>query len=95
MNLEFSIDKQIIKFANRADSKVVEKSKNYLHAKFTFSEEWNGLAKTAIFTPAKEKPYVVLLENDSCKIPWEAIKYPYFKVSVFGGDLITVNETTV
>ena len=40
MQLEFKVDQQII---TRIDSNaVVEKSKNYLDAKFTFSKDWQG-----------------------------------------------------
>ena len=90
----FNINNQIITFDN-SKFKIVEKSKNYLRAKFTFTEDWNGVIKTAVFVSAKGDPYNVILENDECSVPWEIIEYPYFTVSVFGGDLITANKVIV
>ena len=93
MQLEFSVNKQII---TRIDeNKVVEKSKNYLYCKFNFSNEWEEIIKTAIFTSAKGEIFNVILEEDACLIPFEVIEYPHFTVSVFGGDLITANKVVV
>ena len=91
--LEFSVNSQIIV---RTDNiKVVEKSKKYLYSKFSFSDDWKGVTKTAIFKSANGKAYTMILKNDFCEVPWEVIEKPIFYVSVFGGDLITANKVIV
>ena len=68
-----------------ADSVLFEK----IH--FNFPAEWDGFAKTAVFTNGETKISVVLNENgklctgeNECCIPQEVIKAPAFTVSVFG-----------
>lgn len=68
-----------------ADSVLFEK----IH--FNFPAEWDGFAKTAVFTNGETKISVVLNENgklctgeNECCIPHEVIKAPVFTVSVFG-----------
>ena len=51
-------------------SMIASGTKNYLEAEFTFSEEWEGTNKIAIFTNYPNK-YPVILVNDKCIIPWE------------------------
>ena len=60
MNLLFRVRNQQIE---RLESNlVVSGSKNYLHAKFTFTKEWNGLTKTAVFKREEdEEGYLVVL----------------------------------
>lgn len=92
MKLIFKVENQKI---TRIDEKeVVADSKNYLTAKFVFSHEWQNVAKTVVFKN-EHGVYNVLLDNDLCKVPHEVIKNPGFKVSVFGGDLITVDTCFV
>ena len=91
MTLTFEVENQMI---HRTDTNiVVADSKNYLHASFTFSEEWQG-AKTAIFSHGVDR-YSVLLENNMCLVPWEVIKQGSIGVTVFCGDLITANNIYV
>lgn len=94
MELLFRVKEQIIEHLT-TDKKVVANSRNYLKCKFEFCEDWKGVIKTAIFTAATGDIFNVILENDACTIPYEVINYPHFTVSVFGGDLITVNRATV
>lgn len=74
-------------------NRVVSDSRNYLRASFEFSEEWTGI-KTAIF---KSGDIVrnAILEDNECLVPWEVIKPGFMKVSVFCGDLITADSSTV
>lgn len=74
-------------------NRVVSDSRNYLRASFEFSEEWTGI-KTAIF---KSGDIVrnAILEDNECLVPWEVIKHGFMKVSVFCGDLITADSSTV
>ena len=94
MILKFSVNEQTITNQS-SDKKPIADSKNYLYSEFTFSEEWEGKTKAAIFETAKGEPYSQLLTDDACVVPWEVIKAPFFTVSVFGGDLITVNKVVV
>lgn len=58
-------------------------SVEYVVAAFTFDESWTGLYKTAVFRVG-ELVYHTPLENDACKIPFEALKEPIMYISVFG-----------
>lgn len=80
MRLLFNIDHQHIS-VTRGQS-VVSDSVRYLTAQFGFSEDWDGTAKTAIFS-GKGGTYEVILTNDSCTVPHEVIS-GRFGVSVFG-----------
>ena len=42
---------------------------------FTFSQEYNGLIKRAVFTDSTGKNYVVEIENNTCIIPEEALRF--------------------
>lgn len=55
---------------------LVSGSVNIYKAQFTFSEEWDGLSKTAVFRAGK-KAISVILEEDkdyTCVVPWEVLK---------------------
>lgn len=95
LELLFKVKEQIVEHLT-TDKKPVENSKNYLYSKFEFSEDWQGIKKTALFTSAKGvTKRQILDENNMCEVPWEVIAYPHFSVSVFGGDLITANRCVV
>ena len=92
--LRFLITNQTIERVDDFD--VVGDSKNYLYAQFDFAtEEWDGLVKTALFRRGTNGTvYEVLLENDKCLVPHEVLSGEdrFVYVSVFAGDLITVNK---
>lgn len=91
MKLSFKVEKQNIM---RTDSnKVVAKSKNYLYAAFTFSmDDWNEVKiKTAIFKNGDRVFNVILDDNNECLVPHEVLDSGTVIVSVFGGNLITVD----
>lgn len=93
--LEFEVSNQQIK---RKDNFLpVSASKGYLKAHFTFlTDEWDGLTRTAIFESHRVSYEVILDFNDECLVPWEALAQPgSMYVSVYGGDLITVNQAKV
>lgn len=94
MELNFSVTNQKIKYSSNLY--IVEKSRNYLTAKFSFSgKEWKNVAKTAIFKKG-DMVYNVLLDDEGrCNVPYEVISSGILKVSVFGGDLITVDSADV
>ena len=69
-----------------------EGTREYLRAEFSFSEEWDGLTKTAFFRGANGNTYSQLLENDACTVPTEALAAPgRVGVSVSG----TLGETVI
>ncbi len=72
---------------------VVSDSVEYLKVKFEYSDDWSGYTKTAVFTnETLDKSVAVVLEEGSslyidentCLVPYEVIKAPEFRVSVFG-----------
>lgn len=90
--LSFKVDDQFIR---TPCYRVVADSKNYLYARFSFSDSWQGLTKTAVFTGADGTSYHMLLEDDGCLIPAEVIKPTRFLISVFGGDRLTTDQAVV
>ena len=48
-------------------------SKNVYDVHFSFSADWDGLAKTAIFQYGGRKVSVSLKEDGECKVPWEVL----------------------
>lgn len=55
---------------------------DFIQCQFEFSETWEGMEKTAVFTQG-ENMYLQLLAEDSCYVP-EAVKEGYFYLSVMG-----------
>ena len=51
-------------------------SVNACQAQFRFSEDWNGLTRTAVFRAGSEEVYVVPDSSGSCTIPWEVLTEP-------------------
>jgi hypothetical protein len=93
-NLVFYVRNQHIQRTDRFYP--VKQSKNYLYATFQFgTKEWEGKIKSAIFSGEGIDPITVILEYDRCLIPWEVLECNMFTVSVFAGDLITVDTAEV
>ncbi len=91
--LTFQVQNQQIR---RTDNfYVVAKSRNYLYAKFTFSDDWGDGTKTAQFHHqcSSDPPYEMILNQYGiCLVPWEVLEdVGTVEVTVFGGDLITAN----
>ena len=49
-------------------------ARNADYLQISFDAEWNGHTKTAVFYRVKEKPYVVLMDEDTCVIPPEVME---------------------
>lgn len=95
IQLFFEVTNQAIK---RTDTfKPVARSQNYLYAHFDFlTEEWENLTITAIFSYNDINKEVILDADNNCLVPWEAIENEGdIYVSVFAGNLITVNKSRV
>ena len=78
---------------------VASESKNYLKVNFSFSGDWDGYAKTAVFKSAdKAKSIGVVLESDECTVPYEIIYESGFSLSVYGikgNSRITTTESYI
>ncbi|MDO5818706.1 MAG: hypothetical protein Q4P11_00070 [Methanobrevibacter sp.] len=97
MDLNFEINNQVL---SRQDENIlVNKSKNYVFCNFKFKTvDWDNNEKFAIFKDSWGKSYVSYLGtgNDCrCVVPNEALKGTNFRISVYGGDLITSSELTI
>ena len=55
---------------------VTHGSVNVYPVQFQFSEDWDGLARVAVFRCGKEARSVVLDETGECVIPWEVLQIP-------------------
>lgn len=94
MQLKFNVNEQTLSLVSK--QQVVADSLNYLTCKFSFSEEWLGVSKTAVFISSTEAVYTAVLDADNtCEVPWEVIEFPAFRASVYGGNRITTNMITV
>lgn len=94
--LTFEVENQRIR---RTDNfYVVAKSKEYLYAKFTFTDDWGTQTKTAQFKDTcTDTVYEVLIDdNGTCLVPWEVLEEGDVKVevTVFAGDRITANSAS-
>lgn len=90
--LEFQIQHQRIK---RTDSFfVVGGSVNYLKARFSFCEDWEGKEQIAIFTGGGHS-YSVSLKDGECFVPWEVLRVKRFYVGCMAGERITSNAVAI
>lgn len=90
--IEFKIEHQRI---TRTDTfHVVGGSQNYLHARFTFCEDWSGEEAYAIFT-AGGKSYRKKIVDGECCVPWEVLLHKRFYVGCEAGDRITSDAVAV
>lgn len=91
--IDFQITHQRI---TRTDSfEVVGGSKGYLHARFSFCEDWaDEKVRIAIFTGGGVS-YPMPLENDTCEIPWEVLRLKRFYVGCVAGELLTSDAEVV
>ena len=94
--LSFSIYGQYLK---RKDYKTIaNKARNVLLCKFEFKDTlWNGEEKFALFKNRTDTYNIPLGNNNvvDCIVPWEVLTGKYFRLTVYGGDLITTNEITI
>ena len=81
MEILFDVQNQII---TRLDSNyIVEKSQEYLIAKFKFTDDWQNTQKFIIFETDND-PVRMEIINDECVIPSQVIIYPNFQFSIKG-----------
>ena len=101
MILDFHISNQ--QLARKDHTYLVNLSKNYLQAHFTFhTTEWENLTKYVTFN-AKKDNYRYRLTNDTVDVPNELLKHKYFYVKCYGIDekdeddglVVTTNDVAV
>ena len=83
MILSFDVENQTLK--RKDENKIVEKSKNYVHAIFFFTEEWDNTQKAAIIENGGMR-FKVYLENNECDIPNRAVSHDGFTITIVGED---------
>lgn len=95
--LNFEVNNQII--TRLDDNILVNKSKNYVNCIFEFkTQEWQEIAKFALFKDDWGNTYRTHLPAGctcECEIPHDALKGTNFRISLYGGDLVTTNELRV
>ena len=96
--LKFIVEGQSIKQDPSCDfTGIVPGTKGYLKAEFSFSNEWKGCKKAAVFELLRNE-YPAPLIGNSCEIPAEALTWKTFSVRVVGdmdGYRITTNRLEV
>lgn len=55
---------------------VTSGSVNVCQVRFRFSEDWDGLTRTAVFRAGEACRYVVLDGANACEVPWEVLTRP-------------------
>lgn len=94
---EFTVNNQILK---RTDTTtIISKAKNIIKTSFSFNGTiWADINKFAIFTDNwGAKTTIHLGKSNICSsiIPTSCLDGTFFKISVYGGDLITTNDVTI
>ncbi len=74
---------------------VVAGSRNQLRCRFTFDPSWAGVTKTAIFSCGSTCYHVILTNDAIAPSAMPVFSAGNWKVSVFGGDLITADTATL
>lgn len=92
--IEFCIEHQ--KISRTDDFFVVDGTKNYLHARFTFCDDWQGEQPVAIFTSGDICKKMDVVDGECC-VPWEVLQpgIRKFYVGCFAGSRITSNAARV
>lgn len=94
MTITFNVENQIL---SRTDTNsVIEKSKNYLFAEFTFSEDWNNTNKAIIFENDVLRYKIYLDSDNKCQVPNRIIRNDGFTISVVGENsenLVTITTS--
>jgi len=82
--LDFKIKGQQLARDSTCDfSRIIWKTKNFLTARFLFSEDWKGTAKVAVFERLGNE-YPAQISNSECVIPEEALTWRNFSLYVIG-----------
>ena len=94
MQIEFEIDG--MRLTRTSDAYVTEGSKNFVQLLFTFSDDWDGIDKWALFA-RDNKTYEVAIVDGKCIVPYECARTSgQFQLTVVGketaGDVIATTS---
>nr|DAF01421.1 MAG TPA: collagen triple helix repeat protein [Caudoviricetes sp.] len=94
MQIEFEIDG--MRLTRTSDAYVTEGSKNFVQLLFTFSDDWDGIDKWALFA-RDNKTYEVAIVDGKCIVPYECARTQgQFQLTVVGketaGDVIATTS---
>lgn len=94
MQIEFEIDG--MRLTRTSDAYVTEGSKNFVQLLFTFSDDWDGIDKYALFA-RDNKTYEVAIVDGKCIVPYECARTSgQFQFTVVGketaGDVIATTS---
>ena len=94
MQIEFEIDG--MRLTRTSDAYVTEGSKNFVQLLFTFSDDWQGIDKWALFA-RDNKTYEVAIVDGKCIVPYECARTSgQFQLTVVGketaGDVIATTS---
>lgn len=82
MQIEFEIDG--MRLTRTSDAYVTEGSKNFVRLLFTFSNDWDGIDKWALFA-RDNKTYEVAIVDGKCIVPYECARTQgQFQLTVVG-----------
>ena len=82
MQIEFEIDG--MRLTRTSDAYVTEGSKNFVQLLFTFSDDWDGIDKYALFA-RDNKTYEVAIVDGKCIVPYECARTSgQFQLTVVG-----------
>lgn len=82
MQIEFEIDG--MRLTRTSDAYVTEGSKNFVQLLFTFSDDWDGIDKWALFA-RDNKTYEVAIVDGKCIVPYECARTSgKFQLTVVG-----------
>lgn len=94
MTITFNVENQIL---SRTDTnRIIEKSKNYLIAEFSFSEDWDNTNKAIIFENNVLRYKIYLDSDNKCQVPNRIIRNDGFTISVIGENsenLVTITTS--
>lgn len=89
----FNVNNQSISFDKENSTSDIHQG-DLVEVVFTFSADWNGMAKVAKFTRGNEELTPCILQHGTtCVIPTEVMSGTYFRMSVIGKSKIRRNET--
>lgn len=103
MILNFEVNNQIMKKCDtNEDIDLLNYNYNQYCCNFSFNTDenslWNEIDKFAIFTDGWNNTSIVHLGTENsvnCFVPKDVLRGTFFKVSVYGGDLISTNNVFI
>lgn len=91
--MTFNVNDQSISFDKENGASDIHQG-DIVEAFFTFSADWNSMAKVAKFTRGNEELTPCILQHGTtCVIPTEVMSGTYFRMSVIGKSKIRRNKT--